>query len=382
MRFEMPQRPKILLVDDRVDNIIVLERVLKDTNAEFVRASSGNEALALTLDHEFALALVDVQMPEMDGYEMVELMHQSQGDDYLPVIFISAVTHDEFHRTKGIEVGAVDFISMPFTPEVLIGKVNVFLKIYNQRKSVEEAMAVKSQFLSTISHELRTPLTAIKEGIRLVHCKACGDINAEQEELLGIAQRNVDRLARLINDVLDFQKLEANKMRFNMIENNINEVVEEARETVTCQATEKGLHIFTELALDLPEVRFDRDRITQVLTNLVNNAIKFTEQGSITITTANIDGNIEISVQDTGPGIEEDDIGKLFHEFEQLDEKYRKTGGTGLGLAISKEIIQKHNGKIWAKSEFGNGACFSFRLPVMNKTDQTNQPESQEVIQC
>jgi signal transduction histidine kinase len=376
MRFDMTDRPKILLVDDRVDNIIVLERVLKDTDAEFVRASSGNEALALTLDNEFALALVDVQMPEMDGYEMVELMHQAQGDDYLPAIFISAVTHDEFHRTKGIEVGAVDFISMPFTPEVLIGKVNVFLKIYHQRKSVEEAMAVKSQFLSTISHELRTPLTAIKEGIRLVHCKACGEINDEQEELLGIAQRNVDRLARLINDVLDFQKLEANKMRFNLTENKINEVVEEIRQTVSCQVAEKGLSIFTELALDLPEIRFDRDRITQVLTNLVNNAIKFTEQGSITITTTKTDGNVEISIQDTGPGIEESDIVKLFHEFEQLDEKDRKTGGTGLGLAISKEIIQKHNGKIWAKSEFGNGACFSFILPVTNIIHQTNQLDS------
>jgi signal transduction histidine kinase len=376
----MSKKPKILLVDDRIENIIVLERVLSDANAEFVRALSGNEALALTLDHEFALALVDVQMPEMDGYEMVELMHQEKGVENLPVIFISAVSHDDFHRIKGIEAGAVDFMSMPFTPEILIGKVNVFLKIYNQRKSVEEAMAVKSQFLSTISHELRTPLTAIKEGIRLVYCEASGKINEEQKELLGIAQRNVDRLARLINDVLDFQKLEAGKMNFELDQNNINEVVEEIRETVTCIAAEKGLDVFTELALDLPLFSFDRDKITQVLTNLLNNAIKFTEQGSITISTTKTDHSIEVSIQDTGPGIVKEDISKLFQEFEQLDEKDRKTGGTGLGLAISRQIIKNHNGKIWAESEFGKGTRFSFILPVTKTNEQTKQADINEAI--
>ena len=372
----MTGRPKILLVDDREENLLVIERVLKDTDAEFIRASSGNEGLAMTLEHEFAMALVDVQMPEMDGYEMVELMHQATDAENLPVIFVSAVNQDSFHCIKGIEAGAVDFIPMPFSPEILIGKVNVFLRLYNQRKNIEEAMAVKSQFLSTVSHELRTPLTAIKESIRLVYSETTGEINEEQKELLGIAKRNVDRLARLINDVLDFQKLEAGRMGLDLCQNDINEVVKEIAETVACVANEKKLDIFTNLEDDLPEIGFDRDRITQVLTNLVNNAIKFTEHGSITISTAMKNNLLHVSVQDSGSGIEEDDIPKLFHEFEQLSN--RKTGGTGLGLAITRKIIQKHNGRIWAESEFGKGTSFCFVLPVAveNEMRQLNVIEN------
>ena len=373
------ERPKILLVDDRVENLIVLERVLKSANADFVRALSGNEAIALTLEHEFALALVDVQKPEIDGYEMVELIHQKKETENLPVIFVSAVGYDDFYYIKGIEVGAVDFLPMPFLPEILRGKVNVFLKFHNQRKRIEDAMAVKSQFLSTVSHELRTPLTAIKEGIRLVYSEATGKISDEQKELLGIAKRNVDRLVRLINNVLDFQKLEVGKMDLNLKQNDINEVVKEIAETITCVANEKGLDIFIDIKQDIPETPFNRDGITQVLANLLNNAIKFTEHGRITITTTMQDNSVHVSIQDTGPGIEEDEMPKLFHEFEQLSTK--KTGGTGLGLAISRKIIQEHNGKIWAESEVGKGSCFHFSLPI-TESSEMRQSNVEENINC
>ncbi|MDR4496886.1 MAG: hybrid sensor histidine kinase/response regulator [Candidatus Scalindua sp.] len=366
----MNEKPKILIVDDKIENLVALEKTLADLDAEFVRATSGNDALALILDNEFGLALVDVQMPEMDGYETVELIHQNRGTENLPVIFVSAVWQDDYHLIKGIEAGAVDFIAKPIIPEVLRGKVRAFLKIYEQRKRLIEAMQVKSQFLSVVSHELRTPLTAIKEGIRLVHSGVTGEINDEQKMFLDIAKRNVDRLARLINDVLDFQQLDANKMKFDMQVNDINEVVKDINETMSSVANGEELRLVTRLDETLPPIKFDSDKILQVLTNLVNNAVKYAKKGTITIATSKSENTIHVSVEDTGPGIKKQDIPKLFKEFGQLASgKERETGSTGLGLVISKEIIEKHNGRIWVESEYGRGAVFHFVLPIHRRRD-------------
>ena len=238
-------------------------------------------------------------------------------------------------------------------------------KIETYAGELEEALKVKTEFTSTVSHELRTPLAAIKEGIAIVLDGTSGPLGEDQTRFLDIAKRNVDRLARLINDILDFQKLEAGRMTFRMEEYSINEVVKEAVTAMAPLADAKGLEFILDLDDGLPRIRFDRDKIIQVLTNLINNAIKFTEKGHITVYTKPDNGFIRISVQDTGAGIKQEDIPRLFLQFEQIDKGIdRKTGGTGLGLAISKEIVARHNGKIWAESDFGKGSTFHFVLPV------------------
>jgi len=230
---------------------------------------------------------------------------------------------------------------------------------------IKEAIEAKANFTSMVSHELRTPLTTIEESIAVILDGLTGVINDEQKEYLTIAKRNVDRLARLINNVLDFEKLESGKMEFNTPEDDINEVVKEVQETMATMIVEKGLTLIVKTDDNLPRFRFDRDSIIQVLENIINNAIKVTWKGSITIITDKGDDAIHVSVEDTGIGIRKEDMNKLFHEFEQLAKgKDRKTGGTGLGLAISKKIIEKHNGKIWAESEPGKGSIFHFTLPV------------------
>jgi signal transduction histidine kinase len=240
-------------------------------------------------------------------------------------------------------------------------------EVINRTKAearVKEAAETKSRFTSMVSHELRTPLTAIKEGINIVLDGSAGDVNEEQKDFLSTAKRNVDRLSRLINDVLDFQKLEAGKLQFNLAENDLNEVAREVHQTMEPVVREKNLALLLDLDENMPKLVFDRDRITQVITNLLNNAMKFTEQGSITIATT-IRGNIAtLNVIDTGIGIKQEDLPKLFQSFEQVG-KDRKTGGTGLGLAISKEIIAQHKGRIWVESEFGKGTTFGFLLPVV-----------------
>jgi PAS domain S-box-containing protein len=250
----------------------------------------------------------------------------------------------------------------------MIGSVHIAKDITIMKeveRKMKEALEIESGFISTVSHELRTPLSAMKEAINLVSDGSAGSVNQEQQEFLTIAKRNVDRLARLINDVLDFQKLGSGKIVFNMQENNINEVVEEIKETMVSLAQNKGLTITFELDRDIVKFKFDRDMIMQVLANIINNAIKFTEKGGMAITTKKEGNSVLIAIKDTGPGIKNEDMSKLFQKFSQLEKGIsRKTGGTGLGLVISREIVEKHGGKIWVESEYSKGSTFYFTLPI------------------
>lgn len=249
-------------------------------------------------------------------------------------------------------------------------------KVEKYSKELEDALRTKSDFTSMVSHELRTPLTAIKEGISLVADGTTGKLNKDQKEFLDIAKRNVDRLTRLINDVLDLQRLEAGMPFFNLVPNDINDVVNEVCNMMVTMVKDKALTLELKLDRKLPPVTFDKDKIIQVLMNLINNALKFTEKGGITVTTHR-DGNaVMVSVRDTGPGIRPADIPRLFRRFEQLDTgTERKPGGTGLGLAISKEIIEMHGGKIWVESAFGEATTFSFNLPIIERRSSHGKKE-------
>lgn len=232
------------------------------------------------------------------------------------------------------------------------------------QEQMKKAIKLKSEFISVVSHELRTPLTAIKEGIGIVYDGSAGKINDEQKDFLDTAKRNVDRLARLINNVLDFQKLESGKIEFNFKENDINEIIKEVAKTMEPPAESKGLKIDIDLDNNIKEFSFDKDKIIEVVVNLVNNAIKFTEKGKITMSSSVDKKDIIIGVADTGSGIKKEDISKLFKSFKQLEQiNERKTGGTGLGLAISKKIVKKHKGEMWVESEHGKGSTFYFSLP-------------------
>ncbi len=251
------------------------------------------------------------------------------------------------------------------------GTVHIIKDVSERKKSEEalcDAAALKTHFTSMVSHELRTPLTAIKEGIAIVLDETAGALNNEQKDFLEISKRNVDRLARLINDILDYQKLETGKFEFEVKENDMNEVIKEVGKTMISVAKNKGLNIILTLEDGLSKFKFDRDKITQVLTNLISNAIKFTEKGSITVVSGKSGDTVQIAVKDTGPGIKAEDLPRLFRAFEQLEKgKDRRTGGTGLGLTISKEIIDKHGGAIWAESEYGKGTTFYFTLPFSRR---------------
>jgi len=245
--------------------------------------------------------------------------------------------------------------------------LNILEDLSDAKNRLQKALNVKTDFTSMVSHELRTPLTAIKEGIALIADGTSGPINAEQKEFLDIAKRNVDRLARLINDVLDFQKLESGITSFNIQENNINDILAEVKSAMAPLIKERGLDFILNFCEDLPNIKCDRDKIIQVVTNIVNNAVKFTEKGSIEIGSSNktrYPKMVQVYVKDTGCGISEEDLPKLFQKYTQFGKITDRKGGSGLGLAISMHIIKGHKGEIWAESELGKGSVFYFELPI------------------
>ena len=229
---------------------------------------------------------------------------------------------------------------------------------------LKTATEIKNKFTTMVSHELRTPLSVIKEALNIVLDGVVGSVDLEQKKILEMAKTNTDRLGRLINNVLDFQKIEAGKMQFDVRENDLAETLTEVLGSMNVLSKRKGLDLRSEIEGDLPHVDFDQDKIIQVLTNLVSNAISNTESGSVNLMARREKDVVHLSVQDTGCGVPAAEIPRLFEPFEQVDGSAKKKGGTGLGLAISKEIILAHRGKIWVESELGKGTTFHFTLPV------------------
>ena len=249
---------------------------------------------------------------------------------------------------------------------IAIENVRLFDEIQDKSRQLEEASQHKSQFLANMSHELRTPLNAILGYTELMADGAYGE---PSEKMLGILKRleaNGKHLLGLINDVLDLSKIEAGQLVLELSDYSVQDIAQTVRSTLEPLAADKKLAFKLELAPELPAGHGDGRRLTQVLINLVGNAIKFTDAGEVAIKAEANNGSFYVSVRDTGPGISAADQAKLFQEFQQADNAItRKKGGTGLGLAISKRIIEMHGGKIWVESQVGQGSTFAFTLPVI-----------------
>jgi signal transduction histidine kinase len=249
---------------------------------------------------------------------------------------------------------------------IAIENVRLFDEIQEKSRQLEEASQHKSQFLANMSHELRTPLNAILGYTELMADGAYGE---PSEKTLGVLKRleaNGKHLLGLINDVLDLSKIEAGQLVLELSDYTVQDIAQTVRSTLEPLAADKKLAFKLEMAAELPPGRGDGRRLTQVLINLVGNAIKFTDAGEVAIKAEANNGAFHVSVQDTGPGISTADQAKLFQEFQQADNAItKKKGGTGLGLAISKRIIEMHGGKIWVESQPGQGSTFAFTLPVI-----------------
>jgi PAS domain S-box-containing protein len=275
------------------------------------------------------------------------------------------------------------WLSISAEPVTIDGYQRVVIAVDNitERKQAEEklreTMELKSQFVSTVSHELRTPLTCMKEAIGVILDGAAGKVNDKQKEFLNIAQRNIDRLAALVNDVLDFQKLEAGRMKFDVHENDVVEVVEHVRRMMDPIAEKKDVSFSVEIDDQLPAARFDSNKVIQVLTNLVSNAIKFTPaDGRVCVRIRTQGDELVIGVTDTGVGIPAEALPKIFERFYRVHRPGQEIPGTGLGLAIVEQIITAHGGRIEVESEEGKGTTFTIFLPV-NSSCQQESPAAE-----
>src|SRR5262249_40024326 len=259
---------------------------------------------------------------------------------------------------------------------IAIENVRLFDEIQDKSRQLEEASQHKSQFLANMSHELRTPLNAILGYTELMADGAYGE---RSEKMLGILKRleaNGKHLLGLINDVLDLSKIEAGQPVLELSDYSIQDIAQTVRSTLEPLAADKKLGFKVEMAPQLPSGHGDGRRLTQVLINLVGNAIKFTDAGEVAIKAEANNGSFYVSVRDTGPGISATDQAKLFQEFQQADNAItKKKGGTGLGLAISKRIIEMHGGRIWVESKPGQGSTFAFSLPVVVEQQINVEPK-------
>jgi len=249
-----------------------------------------------------------------------------------------------------------------------IGMVSVLTDVTKQK----ELDQLKSKFFSTVSHELRSPLVAIRNSIALMLDHHTGKLNTDQEKIIKVADRNLKRLKLLVDDILDFSKLEAKKIILKPVPSSIEKVINETCDTFENWAKSRGITLIRKVDKGIPDVKFDPDRITQVLSNIMSNSIKFTpKEGSITIAaelslSSDEKKEIVVSLKDTGPGIPKEDVPKLFSQYQQVGDRSSKSEvkGTGLGLYISKELVELHKGRIWIESDIGQGAKFIFTLPI------------------
>ena len=398
------EETKILIVDDRIENLISLEAILAGFDVTFVRAMSGMEALRETLKEDFALAILDVQMPEMDGYETLSLMRKREKTRHIPVIFVSAIHQSDLHIIRGIETGAVDFIPKPIIPEILVGKVAVFLDLYRQKRKLkellnrleknnkeleiqknkaEEATRLKAMFLANMSHEIRTPLNGIIGTSRILEDT---ELNDKQAELTRIITLSGENLLNIINDILDFSKIEAGQIKLEKIKFNLSDVICTIAKLYQFKADSKDIVLNVNIDKQVPAVLIgDPYRVNQVLANLVNNALKFTDKGKVDITVEVLNqkaNKVELiyKIIDTGIGISEEGMQKLFKEFSQVDSSTtRKYGGTGLGLSICQNLVSLMKGEIGVKSEVGKGSEFWFKLWYEYSSEEIAKQQITEV---
>lgn len=372
-----PHERSILIVDDEPDlkSLVVqkFRRQIRDGAVSFTYVHDGVQALAtLKANSGFDLLVTDINMPRMDGLTLLQKLHEA--DDKILTVIISAYGDMANIRTA-MNRGAFDFLTKPidFSDfEATIAKTIRHVELLREAKRRQEenerlqsATQNKSRFLANVSHELRTPLNAILGYTELILDKVYEDPPDKMRDVLQRIDKNGKHLLGLINDVLDLSKMEAGQEVLTFADYSIEDVLINVKSAVASLASGKGIRLEISAPQGLPVAHGDERKITQVLLNLVGNAIKFTDQGAVEIEAAAVNGSITVSVRDSGPGISEADQAKIFEEFEQAQSSAtRAKGGTGLGLTISKRIVELHGGRVWVDSQLGNGATFSFAIPI------------------
>lgn len=362
---------KILLVDDKPENLLALEELLQAPDRQLFRALSGNDALRLLLKHDFACVLLDVEMPGMDGYETAALMRGAERTRLVPIIFVTAGDRTEERTFRGYESGAVDFLYKPINPHTLSCKVEVFVELYRKSRALElaneqlrrtsGALQEKVNDLEnvhrTLSHDLRAPLRSILGFSRALAESLDGKLDDEAQGHLDRVLRAGQRMQAMLDDLFRLLKLSAIEGMTSQLDVNVvlGDVVENLRGDLDATGG-----VVTHDAL--PTIRANRSLLSQILQNLIANAIKFRgpEPPRIHVGVSSSGDSWRFAVGDNGVGIPAEDHERMFQLFQRRDST---TAGTGVGLALVKRAVEKLGGTIWIESRVKVGTTFYFTVP-------------------
>jgi signal transduction histidine kinase len=386
---------KLLIVDDLPENLLALEALIKREDRIVYKALSADEALSLLLQHEFALAILDVQMPGMNGFELAELMRGTEKTRNIPIVFVSAAGRELNYAFKGYESGAVDFLYKPLDLQAVKSKVNVFVDLYRQSKAMkeqvlaleqsrreqetllkrlqstqlelEQAVRMRDDFMSIVAHEVRTPLNGLILETQLRKMHLARDNSAaftldKMHAMVDRDERQIKSLIRLIEDMLDVSRIRTGKLsirpkRFDLstlvgeLLHNFSQQIDAAEASVSLDATQPVIG------------NWDEFRIEQVISNLLTNALRYGAKSPISVKVYCEGGQALVDVQDRGIGISEENQKRIFQQFERVSARHA-VAGLGLGLFISEQIVAAHGGTITVQSRIGEGALFRVCLPL------------------
>ncbi|MCU7835027.1 MAG: response regulator [gamma proteobacterium symbiont of Taylorina sp.] len=395
----LSNKPSLLIVDDDERNLKTTQKVLQKLDIIIHTAISGEEALTHIINTKYFLILMDVQMPDMDGFETLRLIRSHDDFKYIPVIFLTAINKEDKYVKKGYKEGAVDYIFKPFNVEILISKINIFLQIYIQKQSIsqhtqlleelvqdrikaedkaykaqeiaEYANQCKSEFLSNMSHELRTPLNAILGFSQLLQLND-DNLNQEQQANVNEILSAGKHLLGLIDEILNLSQIESGKIEILIEEVDLDDVLKQCLSLIKPQIDKQQLELIDNISNKEYRIQADFLRIKQVLLNLLSNAIKYnSEHGHIILDSEIINTSREsqgkqslrISVTDKGDGLSKEDIARLFSPFVRFNVKVH-IEGTGIGLVITKKLVELMDGSIGITSAVGEGSTFWVELPL------------------
>ena len=405
---ETAERVNILLVDDQPGKLLSYQAMLSELGENLITATSGREALELLLKNDITIVLMDVSMPEVDGFELAEIIRQHPRYQKTAIIFVSAVHLTDMDQLKGYESGAVDYVSVPVVPELLRAKVRVFAELSRKSRELErlnrelekrvalrtgeleaavakqmeltqhlrQADRRKDEFLAQLAHELRNPLAPMRNATSILKYKVAHD--PELVWCHDVIERQARQLTRLVDDLLDVSRITRGKINLRLETVDLKTIVAEAVET-SQPIIDSRRH---QLNISLPEspivVHADAARLTQVVSNLLNNAAKFQKESGRIDLRARRDGNdAVITVRDHGFGMTEETVSQVFELFFQGErERHHPHDGLGIGLSLVKQLVELQGGTVTASSPgVGQGSEFTVRLPCNQDAGVARQDE-------